>query len=73
MSRTVHVSMSIRGALSNREFGCFQRDDGTPMKPEEAFNELCDLLTQGYEVVPATKCDNFDPKKGCMGHETISE
>lgn len=69
-----HVSQSIRGALWNRRFEDFQHDDGQPMSALEAFNELCDELARGHEVVPVAGCDNFDPQKGCLGHpETLTE
>jgi len=64
-----HFCMSVRGALRNRNFGGMNHNDGKPMTEYEAFETLCDELAQGHEVVPMGDCDNFDFKKGCLGHE----
>lgn len=73
-SRTIHLSLSVRGALlnwSDRQFeGVFSHDDGRPMTMNEAKNALLDELAKGHEVIPCSPdCDNFDfGGKGCLGH-----
>jgi hypothetical protein len=67
--------MSVRGALqmSDAELKELAQsitlDDGTHPRTAAQVRELfMDELAMGHEVVPMTDCDNFDYKKGCMGH-----
>lgn len=74
MTTRVHMSMSVRGFLRNSRFpadyeGVFLHDDGRPMTPAEARDHLLDELSMGHELIRVGKCDNFDPKLGCLGHE----
>jgi hypothetical protein len=66
------MGLSVRGALTNwedrRMRGMFKTDEGREMTPAEAKAELLDLLSKGHEQLPFGKCDNFDPKEGCLGH-----
>lgn len=82
MARTIHLSLSVRGALRNgmwREHvdgslvGCFTHDDGRQMTEGEVYDSLCDALANGQEKLPYGACDNFDPKRGCLGHDTVDE
>lgn len=69
---TIHLSLDIRGVLTNwsddRFFGMFRHDDGHKMTAPEVKAELLEFLSRGYEYIPMGKCDNFDPKSGCRGH-----
>jgi len=76
MPTTIHVCMSVRGALNwdrreqKRALKWITKDDGTPFKSVEELREaLMDELAKGHEVLPMAPCDNFDWKKGCRGHE----
>lgn len=78
MARTMHVSLSVRGALRNGAWrkhadgslvGSCTHDDGRHMTEHEIFTHLCDALASGQEFLPYGECDNFDPKSGCHGHE----
>ena len=71
----VHVSMSVRGAL-NQDKRTMKRTarscldaNGKPYTAETFREALYDMLSKGYEMVPAVGCDNFDPKTGCRGHK----
>ena len=67
-----HLCLPVRAALrwnKNQLDGILTTDDGRPMTIDEVFNTLCDELSKGHEVLPIGDCDNFDWKKGCMGHE----
>lgn len=77
MSKTMHMCISVRGVLSRtdaqikREWsGVITNDAGkklySVMEIREAF---FDELAKGHEVIPFGKCDNFDYKTGCRGHE----
>lgn len=73
--KTIHLSLSIRGALknwSNRMFeGLFRDDDGRTLSASEAKDHLLEQLAQGHEVLPMSKdCIGFDFKEGCPGHES---
>ena len=61
--------LSVRGALKNRDFSGFTHDDGRKATKVEVEDFLYDQLSLGREVIPMGKCDNFDYKKGCLGHE----
>lgn len=73
--KTVHMCMSVRGALNwnkatlKRMAKSFTDDNGKPMTPDQVRNALMDELAKGHEVIPLGECDNFDYKKGCMGHD----
>lgn len=79
MSKTIHLSLSVRGALGwplweqRNALRWMFRDDGTKFgSVAELRNALMDELAAGHEVVPMAKeCDNFDFKTGCKGHEDI--
>lgn len=72
---TYHVAFSIRGGLhwSDQEWqenvNIFTDEEGKPMTIAQAKEALMDELKKGFEVLPMTKCDNFDPEHGCQGHE----
>lgn len=76
MSKTIHVSMSVRGALRNSEWlstliGNYFRDGKKLTDPEEIFADLCNHLKAGHEVIPfGEACDNYDWKTGCQGHSS---
>jgi hypothetical protein len=64
----MHMCLSVRGALWNRNWGGLLNDEGKQMSAREAFNALCDELKKGHEVIPVTDCDDFDYTTGCRGH-----
>ncbi len=72
--RTIHVGMSVRGAIRNGEWcgslvGYCRKPDGSLMTRDEIFDALCDHLTQGHEMIPfGEPCDGWDWKEGCPGH-----
>lgn len=70
-----HMSLCVRGALKwpkARLKKMFLDDAGKSMTADQARNVLLDELSQGHEVIPMGKCDNFDFKTGCRGHEEDS-
>jgi hypothetical protein len=78
MSRTIHISTSIRGLLRHTDLvlskiaPCIKRDNGRPYSMAEVKLLRWDLqfkLDEGAELLPDDRCDNFDPKLGCLGHE----
>lgn len=67
-----HMSLCVRGALKwpkSRLKKMFLSDDGKSMTADQARDVLLDELSQGHEVIPMGKCDNFCFKEGCKGHE----
>jgi len=74
-SRTVHLCLSVRGALMNwtaRDYRAIKHDDGRPMTAREGKAALLDELAKGHEVIPfGEPCEGFDYSGGgCPGHET---
>ncbi len=72
-----HLSQSVRGALTNwgpvdwvNATEWITRDDGTKFTSgSELKAEFLNLLASGVELIPCDRCDGFDPKNGCPGHE----
>lgn len=77
MSRSFHFCLDVKGFLMHSKLrdykGMFTRDDGSSMSPEEAKRTLLDELAKGHEKLPMGKCDNFDFKEGCLGHEEVGD
>jgi len=68
-----HVCLDIRGALTNWPKKKFNKmlvnnETGKYLTASEAKEQLLQWLSEGKEVLPMSKCDNFDYKKGCQGH-----
>lgn len=74
MTKRVHVSLSIRGALRNwnpSEWVGVVTENGRTLEPEEFRDRLFDELAKGHEVIPyGEECEGFDyGGGGCPGHE----
>lgn len=76
MTQSFHMCLSVRGALNwnrietKRNMKALFQNNGEKFPSVEALrNALMDELAKGNEVIPMGKCDNFDPKTGCRGHE----
>ncbi len=73
--KTIHMCADIRGMLRNHSKkgslkNTFTDDDGRKLSDAEAREYLYDCLAKGWRVIPMNdKCDNFDYKKGCPGHD----
>jgi hypothetical protein len=76
VSRTIHVSLSVRGALkwppSKRRRLFRSTEGGGWLSARDATNVLLDYLADGIELLPLTDCEGHDPKHGCPGHEGAS-
>lgn len=64
-----HFNMSVRGALKNRDFKGFIDASGNKIPENEVQDILLEKLSKGIERLPIGDCDNFDYKKGCLGHD----
>jgi len=69
------MCQSITGPLAtfkasdwNRMAKAFTNDDGSRPTGEQVRQWFVDQLAMGHEVIPLGDCDNFDYKKGCLGH-----
>ena len=75
MSKIIHVSLSVRGALNwskaeMKRMAPSIKVDGKQLRTaDEVRDFLLDELSEGHEVLPFGNCDNFDWKTGCKGHE----
>ena len=74
MAKTIHVCLSLRGALMNwsdRKWArSIRNESGGYMTPREVKAAFLDHLSQGVEVIPfGDPCEGFDPVTGCPGHE----
>ena len=70
----IHICMNVRGALAQKDselrawVGNIEHDGVKCRSVNEVRQFLLDALAEGYEYIGPPECDNFDPKKGCMGH-----
>ena len=67
------MSIDARGVLrwpDENLAGMFKHPDGRPFTGLEVRAQLVCLIAAGHEYVQYRGCDNFDPKRGCMGHNT---
>ena len=70
MSRHIHLSLDIRGAIHNRDgWKSVSAKDGRKLTKAEAVEWLMDRLAEGKRVLPFGPCDGFDYQKGCPGHD----
>lgn len=76
-TRTLHVSLSIRGALATWKPSDFEgllvnSETGEKLSPEDAKRALLDQLANGRECLPfGDPCEGFDyGGGGCPGHPT---
>ncbi len=71
-SNLTHMCQSVEGALRHRTdedwATAMNEDDGRAMNPAKAKSIFLNLKDKGVEVVRIADCDNFDDKKGCLGH-----
>ena len=70
----IHVCLCVRGALRQSDaelrpwVGNIQHDGKKCRNVAEVRDFLIQALDEGYDYLPPAECDNFDPKKGCLGH-----
>lgn len=73
MSKSYHLCIDVRGVIRNWKdkelVNLFRGDKGEKLTAAQIKDELIQHIAQGHDVIPAAKCDNFDWKKGCQGHE----
>ena len=70
-----HLSTSIDGLLElsdyrlRRMLECVTDEDGKHPKLGEFKKWLRNEKALGHKFIPVPECDNFDPVKGCLGHD----
>jgi hypothetical protein len=64
-----HLCIDVNGVL----LPLFTYMGERPITYDEARAFLQDELAKGHEVIPFGKCDSFDYKEGCPGHELTPE
>jgi hypothetical protein len=71
-ARHIHMRIDIRGAIMNWSDSewrnCIKDNDGKMLSPDEVKRGFLEELSKGNDYLPLGDCDNFDPKKGCLGH-----
>lgn len=73
--RTTHMSLSVTGALrqSDEDLKPWCENISVDGKKLHTVSEIRDFLverlSEGFECIPMCECDNFDPKRGCLGHD----
>ena len=74
MGKSFHMCINVKGVLTNWKHkdlkGMFSID-GRSSTADETKAILLDELSKGHECIPIGKCDNFDYKTGCKGHEKL--
>ena len=74
MKKTIHMSMSIEGALRNfgkkSMAGLITEDNGAEWTDKMVRDYLQECLSKGWKKIPIGDCEGFDYfDKGCPGHE----
>ncbi len=70
-----HMSTSIDGllSLSDKDLATWldyiQDDEGKHPTLAELREYLNEEKAKGHRLLPSPECDNFDPVKGCLGHD----
>jgi hypothetical protein len=72
-TKSYHLAQSVVGALLNWKdkdwVNVCKDDNGNWMTPSQVKKEFKRLQKEGIDLIPMGECDNFDPKKGCLGHD----
>ena len=74
-----HICLNVRGALAqdDRELrswvGNIEHDGVKCRNVREVRQFLIEALGEGCEYLVPAECDNYDPKKGCLGHPCEEE
>lgn len=75
MKKTMHLKIDVKGLLlswdrfpDQEKMVDIFKDDGKKMTTEETKAYLERELKRGRLYLPMGDCDNFDYKKGCLGH-----
>ena len=66
-----HIAASIQGLLNQSDkslHNMLSDGEGKPLSAKKARKILTAQLEQGHLYIKSSGCDNFDPKKGCLGH-----
>lgn len=73
MTQTIHMCLSIRGALrwTDRQLkGLITDNAGHRLTGSEVREYLMDRLSEGKKVLPCSDdCEGFSYETGCPGHE----
>lgn len=70
-----HMSTSIDGLLSMSDkdlttwLDYIQDEEGKHPTLTELRKYLNEEKAKGHRLLPSPECDNFDPVKGCLGHD----
>lgn len=70
MKRTMHISLSILGALKEPEnwVNCITVNGRLLVTTEEVKSFLLLCHDKGYRLLPMSDCEGFDYVTGCPGH-----
>lgn len=75
MSRTIHCSLSVHGALkwpAKKLYGLFKGvGRHGSLSADECRRILRGYLANGVELLPLGECDGHHPVTGCPGHEVL--
>ena len=73
-----HMSVSIEGLLAmndarmKRMLNSVKDENGRQPTLREFRQYLNQEWSNGHRLLPVPECDNFDPVKGCLGHNDVS-
>jgi hypothetical protein len=77
MGKSYHMQLNVEHMATmsektfNREWkGAMKHEKtGAPFTYSEVTAFFLAKWREGFDVFPIGECDNFDPKKGCQGHD----
>ena len=73
-----HMSVSIEGLLAmsdarmKRMLNSVKDENGNQPTLAEFRQYLNHEWAIGHKLLPVPECDNFDPVKGCLGHDNVT-
>ncbi|QNI37491.1 hypothetical protein [Edaphobacter albus] len=73
MAKLFHWRIDVAAELKRKDeelTSSFVGDGGVPLAADKIRVDLTTLLETGVRYLPAdSRCDCFDPRRGCIGHD----
>ena len=69
MSVSIEGLLAMSDAKMKRILNSVKDDEGNQPTLEEFKKYLNHEWAIGHRLLPVPECDNFDPVKGCLGHD----
>jgi hypothetical protein len=68
---SLNIESAIRNWSNSSNVKNWKDEHGRTLCIETARLYLGDCLSRGIKWLAFERCDNFDPNRGCLGHEEV--